>query len=105
MIKTLIFNVFLTTIVAGFSVEKTVLAELLQKHCIDCHDEDLSEGDVRFDKDILNDSELLEKAFLQVRSVDMPPPKKKKMPIGERQELLRLLAGQHSHVHKPKKLS
>jgi hypothetical protein len=42
----------------------------------------------------------LEKAFLQVRSVDMPPPKKKKMSISERQELLRLLAGQHSHVHK-----
>jgi hypothetical protein len=80
-----------------YADEKVPLKERLEKNCIDCHDVDISEGGIRFDRDISQDHQLIEKAFLQVRAGDMPPPKKNKMSDNERSQLLSSLAKSIHH--------
>ena len=86
---------------------KGQLVTFVEKHCVDCHDEDISKGEVRFDIDFSKDSELLEKAFLQVRSGDMPPPKKNKLSKKERLHLTQVLAESlhHQNSHGIKRLT
>ncbi|NQZ57822.1 MAG: DUF1588 domain-containing protein [Lentisphaeraceae bacterium] len=91
----LITSVFISSLYAN---DYSTLKKILEKRCVDCHDEDMSKGGVRFDRNILNDHQLLEKAFLQVRSGDMPPPKKNKMSSDERLKLLASLAKSIHHV-------
>ena len=84
-------------------LEDKKLQALIEKRCVDCHDEDMNEGNVRFDQDIFGDHELLEKAFLQVRSGDMPPPKKNKMTDSERSEMVEALTKHIYHTDKVKR--
>ena len=44
------------------------LKSILANHCMDCHDEEIRKGDVRFDIDFSKDHQLIEKAFLQLRA-------------------------------------
>ena len=72
---------FLTYLLINFCsstllTEDKKLQALIEKRCVDCHYEGMNEGNVRFDQDIFGDHQLLEKAFLQVRSGEMPPSKK-----------------------------
>lgn len=83
--------------------EDKKLQALIEKRCVDCHDQDINEGNVRFDQDIFGDHELLEKAFLQVRSGDMPPPKKNKMTDSERSEMVEALTQHIYHTDKVKR--
>ena len=97
MIKLLTYLTLLALASSLAADPKSQLMTFAEKHCIDCHDEDISKGDVRFDVDFSKNNVLLEKAFLQVRSGDMPPPKKNKMTAVERAQLTKILAGSVHH--------
>ena len=97
MFKLLTYLTFLLLLQTLAAKPKSYLVTFVEKHCVDCHDEDISKGEVRFDIDFSKDMELLEKAFLQVRSGDMPPPKKSKLSKEDRVKFSRLLADSIHH--------
>ena len=56
------------------------VTELLEQHCVSCHDEDSAEGGLRFDNlgrlDLKQQLQIIEKAEEQVYLRQMPPRKK-----------------------------
>ncbi|MEM9480054.1 MAG: DUF1592 domain-containing protein [Verrucomicrobiota bacterium] len=91
--KLLLLGVLLTSATGGFSAPPESLDIFLDRHCLDCHDADVSEAglnlaDLEFD---LNDSakfDIWQRVFERVRDDEMPPANKKRPKAEELSEML-----------------
>ena len=74
------------------------VTELLEQHCVSCHDEDSTEGGLRFDNlgtlALKQRLEILEKAEEQIYLRQMPPRKKKALSNLEQRDLLGWMSSQ-----------
>jgi hypothetical protein len=86
--STFIFAAFFLTTLTWFPVwleSAEAPVQFLEKHCLECHDDQTSEGDFRADllTSELTDTknhESWERVLARVQSGEMPPPKKKERP-------------------------
>jgi hypothetical protein len=66
--------------------------KLMGRYCMDCHDADLSKGDLNLEKltkaTILHDYKLWENVLRMLREQKMPPKKKKKQPSDHERDML-----------------
>lgn len=70
-----------------------LVAPLVNKYCIECHDSDTEEGEVNFDvfvtkDDAENDPDFWDRVFTQMDLQSMPPPKEKSQPSKAEREAL-----------------
>ena len=74
------------------------VTELLEQHCVSCHDEDSAEGGLRLDNlgrlDLKQQLQIIEKAEEQVYLRQMPPRKKKALSNPEQRDLLVWMSSQ-----------
>ncbi|MCM8538860.1 MAG: DUF1592 domain-containing protein, partial [Lentisphaeraceae bacterium] len=73
------------------------LRKILEKHCYDCHDEDMKEGDLNlvdmpFKLDDKKNYKQWVRVFERVEAGEMPPKKKKPLPQDTKQDLKKFVA-------------
>ena len=83
---------------AGSGAIRGQIEPFLEEHCFDCHDDELSEGDLNlydldFEPDKPGNFRLWERVFDRVESGEMPPKKKKRPAQGELANFLKTIGG------------
>ena len=82
------------------------VTDLLEQHCVTCHGEDSTEGDLRLDAingmPLKGQLEILEKAEEQVYLREMPPRKKKALNSREQEDLLGWMGSQLKNHARPR---
>ncbi|TWT94956.1 DUF1592 domain-containing protein [Neorhodopirellula pilleata] len=84
---------------ADLSAFETTVKPLLQRHCIDCHGPDTTEGNIRIDTlnpDLVNgeDTDWWAEIFAVITKGEMPPPDEGDLADEERQELVDWLSAE-----------